>query len=209
MRGSNSSGGGPIHTLRGITSRLSSVFWPTYRYAETERGDGARKGGLRRGREGDRIVTAIVDRVCVRASAQSARDGALVLRALRANGWQPERTQVHVHMAPLGLHTWVDILAKTKGGGVVIVEQKIGYHNGSWRAGNDAMRHELGFASNCPLHQAFAQLAVTCALYEFTFRKPVKVAVVVHVSNAGVAWHVLPDAYRKCALSITNRIRAR
>lgn len=200
-------------SFSGITKKLSALFWPDYRYTQSERSclyDKTRQGakGLQRGREGDSAVSALVRKQTVRVSASSARDASLVMRAVGALGLRARDTQVYVRVPELRIHTWIDIAAVDGNGDVVLVEQKIGYNNGSWETGNASMRHELAFCTNSPLNQAFAQLAVSCFMYEYSRRTRVKAAYVIHVSDRGVGWHILPLKFRVHAEAVVRRIGA-
>lgn len=206
------------HTLHGITAGLRTLYFSTWSYpAQTSlpsssvRASG--RWGLERGRNADTAVAILASeqtsaiRQIARRHPHAYRDAVCALHTLQHLRLRVTGTQVVCGIPSLGLGTYVDIKCMdTHTYETVLIEQKTGYHNETWTYTNGPMAHEMQTFVNSPLNQAFLQLAVSCFLFEQTYRQRVARAYVIRICETGTSYHLLPDTMRRLAPSVVQRL---
>lgn len=205
------------HTLRGITTGLRQLYFASWSYPSSSGASTSVRAsgtwGLERGRNADTAVAILASeqhaaiRQLARRQPHAYRDAICAMHTLRHLRLRLSGTQVVCGIPSLGIGTYVDMkCTDLQTYETILVEQKTGYHHTSWLHATGQMAHELRAFSNCPLNQACLQLAVSCYLFEQTYRQRVARAYVIRIYDSGTSYHLLPDEMRRHAPIIVHRL---
>ena len=190
--------------MPGLTNQLKRVFWPDYSYDEAKKGANQKVPGTG-----------------VRSSREGLNRGKMVHRQLR-DYFNLDETKFHIKhpvlhpfttnamvslteygLIPLraelpiygsGVATAIDAICLDKEtSGLVLIEWKTGFDNYLLK-GNAAMKGPLGGRySNCPLHQAFFQLAIEKHIVETHYGARIHASHVIQLTQDGVTPRILPE----------------
>jgi hypothetical protein len=208
----------------GITRILGELFYPTYDYKEAMRSapTPARfkvRTGLTRPGQGQRRGRLVHDQVRVMINGGEAARAAMFgnqrsahakhfIRSLRAKKIKPLVSEYAIYVEELRMATEIDTVG-LKDGKVSLIELK-NYSNGFTHSnGNLINMSTLVEWSNCPLHQAYLQLALE--RYIFVVQNPtvpMATCYVVQVTEEFTKYFKLPQQIIEASAELFERVAA-
>lgn len=202
--------------LAGVTDLLRMAYYPGYVKAKPT-AEGRRKAptggpsvhhtvfGVTRG--------AVVDRqLCAAAEGKPFKRPhpwtSYVLSALRRKDLTLVAGQVPCVDLEARIGTAADLVCVDNANRLVVVEIKCGFARGAHEATNGTrLRHPFGDYTDCPKNQHFLQLAATLSLFESTYCRRARGALV-RVDDAGVSISWLPDDFALRAGDVRSALTA-
>ena len=199
----------------GLTKKLRRSFWPNYVYRKPRQGSGtgvsSADEGLRRGKLIHKQLRDFINldkKGFVRRWPEVHPFVRNAIVALRAYGLKPITAELPICSDPdipgCGVATAIDaICMDIRNQNLVLIEWKTGFDHYLMQGSGNMEGPLGGIYSDCPLHQAWFQLALTKHIVE-TFYGDVRVgaAYVMQLSQAGVTPLALPEDISVSALTL-------
>lgn len=181
--------------LKGITDKLRSTFYPSYRFANAPKGDSSGHPGVRagagrsRGRLVDRQVAAAVMGAKVRNPHPFTK---LAITALKKSGLVPVASQVVVYDLEAGIATAVDVVVRDVDGSLATLELKC-TSDSRFKSACGKMLGALAAWDDSIENQQIMQVQMTRVLYEKTYKTRAR-AYILRVNAGGAYLTKVPRA---------------